>query len=109
MDIQDQDKTIVGTCTQLEKNYLRLTSAPDPSTVRPLHVLKQTLELLKEKWSSESNYAYICDQFKSMRQDLTVQRIRDDFTVRVYEIHARIALEKVSKETATGCVSLFIQ
>ncbi|KAJ1984390.1 hypothetical protein H4R34_000706 [Dimargaris verticillata] len=85
--------TIVGTCTQLEKQYLRLTSAPNPATVRPLHVLKQTLELLKQKWRAEANYPYIRDQFKSMRQDLTVQRIKNDFTVRVYEVNARIALE----------------
>lgn len=71
-----------------------VVQAPDPRTVRPLSTLKQTLELLKRKWRTESNYAYICDQFKSMRQDLTVQRIKNDFTVKVYEIHARIALEK---------------
>jgi hypothetical protein len=45
---------------------------PDPADIRPLPVLRQTLELLKRKWKQEENYAYICDQFKSLRQDLTV-------------------------------------
>ena len=85
---------VVGTCKTLEKKYFRLTSAPNPSQVRPEHVLRETLELLKKKWRKEPNYGYICDQFKSLRQDLTVQRITNDLTVDVYEIHARIALEK---------------
>jgi hypothetical protein len=85
---------VVGTNETLEKKYLRLTAPPVPSNVRPERVLRQTLELLKKKWRKESNYSYICDQFKSMRQDLTVQHIKNDFTVSVYEIHARIALEK---------------
>ena len=85
---------VVGRCQILEKKYFRLTSAPNPDTVRPLHVLHKTLDLLKRKWKTENNYSYICDQFKSLRQDLTVQHIKTEFTVSVYEIHARIALEK---------------
>jgi len=85
---------VVGTCQDLEKRYFRLTSAPNPANVRPEHILRQTLDLLKKRWKKEGNYSYICDQFKSMRQDLTVQHIKNDFTVTVYEIHARIALEK---------------
>ncbi|KAI9779217.1 MAG: hypothetical protein M1839_007469 [Geoglossum umbratile] len=85
---------IVGRCQDLEKKYFRLTSAPNPDAVRPLSVLQKTLEVLKKKWKKENNYSYICDQFKSLRQDLTVQHIKNEFTVTVYEIHARIALEK---------------
>lgn len=84
---------VVGTCEKLEKGYLRLTAPPKPEAVRPERVLRQTLDLLKKKWRKERDYNYICNQFKSLRQDLTVQRIKNDFTVEVYEIHARIALE----------------
>lgn len=35
--------SLVGTCQDLEKSYFRLTSAPDPATVRPEAVLKKAL------------------------------------------------------------------
>lgn len=88
------DGPVVGTCQVLEKNYFRLTAPPKPETVRPLPILKKALDMLIIKWKDEHNYGYICDQFKSLRQDLTVQHIKTEFTVRVYEAHARIALEK---------------
>lgn len=103
-DVIDWDHhTIIGTCSNLEKQYLRLTSAPDSTTVRPLHILKKTLELLLTKWESERNYTYICDQFKSMRQDLTVQRIKNEFTVKVYETHAKIAIQKADLGEYNQC------
>jgi SAC3 family protein LENG8/THP3 len=92
--VSEDTGPVIGRSQKLEKNYFRLTSAPNPDTVRPLPVLQKTLEHLKRKWKQEANYTYICDQFKSLRQDLTVQHIKNEFTVSVYEIHARIALEK---------------
>lgn len=80
-------QTIVGTSRQLEKPYLRLTSAPDPRTVRPLAVLRQTLEHLKRKWRSENNYAWVCDQFKSLRQDLTVRLMRPMPTLPLFPLN----------------------
>ena len=84
---------VVGTCQILEKNYFRLTDAPPPETVRPLPVLEKALTLVWKTWKQGHNYTYACDQFKSLRQDLTVQHIRNSFTVKVYEMHARVALE----------------
>ena len=89
----NQSGPVVGTCQKLEKNYFRLTSAPKPEDVRPLPILEQMFDYLRKKWKEDHNYAYACDQFKSMRQDLTVQHIKTAFTVKVYEAHARIALE----------------
>ncbi|KAL9688559.1 hypothetical protein QQ045_032982 [Rhodiola kirilowii] len=89
-DINWDALTVKGTCQEIEKRYLRLTCAPDPASVRPEEILEIALTMVQ---NSQKNYLYKCDQLKSIRQDLTVQRIRNRLTVQVYETHARLALE----------------
>jgi hypothetical protein len=92
-----QGPIIQGTCQILEKDYLRLTSAPRPELVRPQPILEKHLgNLLKERKNKDyrREYLWFCSQLKAIRQDLTVQHIRSAFTVQVYENHARIALEE---------------
>lgn len=84
----------VGTCQNVEKKYFRLTAAARRPDVRPLPVLQQALALVIADWKDKEDYEYAWDQLKSIRQDLTVQRIKNDFTVKVYECHARIALQE---------------
>lgn len=85
---------IKGTSQTVEKEYLRLTAPPHPSTVRPAPILKKALEMVRAKWkANKCDYIYACSQLKSIRQDCTVQHIKDEFTVLVYETHARVALE----------------
>ncbi|ETO24642.1 hypothetical protein RFI_12513, partial [Reticulomyxa filosa] len=88
---------VIGTCKKLEKSYLRLTSvklfAPEPSEVRDEETCHKVFRMLLNRWRSQRDYAYVGDQFKSLRQDLKVQHIRNQLTVDVYESNARICLE----------------
>jgi len=90
-DGEDEFKAepVVGTCTKLEKSYFRLTGAPVASSVRPPDVLRAALDRLQVR---EYEYEYLCDQLKAIRQDMTVQGVRDELAVDVYEFHARAAL-----------------
>jgi SAC3 family protein LENG8/THP3 len=101
--------TIIGTCQSLEKQYLRLTTIPDPSQVRPENILQKSLKLLKDKWKNKhADYNYISEQFRSIRQDMTIQHIQNDFTVKVYETHARIALENLDLDQFNQCQTALI-
>lgn len=94
-DEQNWEQFVIrGTMQQLEKSYFRLTSAPDPAEVRPEPVLEKALQRLLDMISrGEGKYLYYLDQFKAMRQDCTVQHLRNALAVRIYEAHARAALE----------------
>lgn len=102
---------IVGTCQDLEKHYLRLTLEPDPSKVRPEAVLKRLLKFVLAKYhqrrdaGDDSAYLYVNAQFKLIRQDLTVQHIKDDFAISVYETHGRIAIENSDLGEFNQCQS----
>lgn len=95
-------KPIEGTCEDLEKSFFRLTSAPEPSEVRPRRVVERALERL-EGMGDSVGWHYANDQLKAMRQDLIVQHIRDGLTVRVYEHHARRALDAHAWQEYTNC------
>ena len=96
---------IKGTSTALEKSYLRLTAHVDPTTVRSLPVLEQSFRHVLHRYAGESDYSYLCDQLKSIRQDLLLQRISNEFAVGVYETHARIALSHADIAEFTQCLS----
>jgi hypothetical protein len=75
-NVPNWDKyTIVGTNQDIFKDYLRLTTEPKPDAIRPFAVLQMTLTELKKRWKEKAPYNWICSQFKSLRQDLTVCRV----------------------------------
>lgn len=84
---------VVGKSTSLEKAYFRLTTFPKSDEVRPEKVLKKALAHIKSRFIKTEDFGWANEQLKSVRQDLTVQGLRNKFVVEVYETHARILLE----------------
>ncbi|KFG34084.1 SAC3/GANP family protein, partial [Toxoplasma gondii GAB2-2007-GAL-DOM2] len=60
--------------------------------VRPPEVLRRSFELILRKHREGASWRYVEEQFRSMRQDLTVQGVKDEFSRKVYETNGRLAL-----------------
>lgn len=98
--------TFVGTSQALEKSFLRLTSEPNPANVRPQKVLQKCLPFVLNRYYSENLlYVYINDQLKAIRQDLNIQHRKNQFTIHVYQAHARIAIENNDLGEFNQCLS----
>ena len=64
------------------------------------------VDLLRRK---EVNYFYASDQFKGMRQDCTVQHLRNALSAGIYEAHARCALEHGDTAEYNQCQAQLFQ
>lgn len=91
--VDGKNSGFIGTCQNIEKAYLRLTTFPKVEEVRPLSVLKQSLAHIKKRFIDTEDFDWANEQLKSVRQDLTVQGLKNEFVLEVYETHARIVLE----------------
>ncbi|KAL7579537.1 hypothetical protein ACA910_007912 [Epithemia clementina (nom. ined.)] len=102
----NQGAVVVGTCRMLEKEYLRLTSAPKPELVRPQPILERHFSNLKSEYGDvkrRREYLWFCSQLKAIRQDCTVQHLKNEFCVWVYEFHAKVALENGDMNEFNQC------
>ncbi len=86
--LAEVSKPLVGTSKALEKNFLRLTTEPRAEDVRPQAILKKAMKMVKKRWrKGDVDYKWACEQLKAIRQDLSVQNVRNDITVDVYQTH----------------------
>ncbi|KAL7719785.1 SAC3/GANP family protein [Entamoeba marina] len=105
----DSDKSLVGTCTSLEKKYLRIVDEVRPCDVRPVEVLIQSFDLIKQKQKDGAPYSYLSEQLKSMRQDLVVQKIVTTFTREVYQYDLDFELHNDNLTDVILCISKLME
>jgi len=101
-----KQSNFVGTSVALEKAYLRLTDYPKPENVRPLPTLMKSLAHIKKHYVENEDFDWANEQLKSVRQDLTVQNIRNSFSLNVYETHARLLIEHGDLNEFRQCQSM---
>lgn len=81
-------------------------------------MLEKSLKAVLRAWKEKQDWEWTGSQMKSIRQDLSVsdasvtvsiylqvQHIRTEFTVKVYEIHARLCLENADLGEFNQCQS----
>ena len=96
-----------GRSTNLDKQYLRITGKVKVEDTRPEKVLMKALKYQKKRFLAEEiDYEAFSEQMKSIRQDLTVQSIENDFAVQVYVCHARVAIEEGDLNEFNQCQSI---
>lgn len=105
---QNDSCPFIGCSKSMERMYSRDT--PTPSDIRPESVLVAALKYItgkakkKEKLEGRRNaMKYLSEQLKGMRQDLRVQDIKNNFAVKVYEMHAKLSLECGDLEEFNQC------
>jgi hypothetical protein len=81
---------LVGTSQTVAKGFVRPSSAPLLSAIRPEAVLRRAFAMCLAK--SRDDIEFTADQIKSIRQDLTVQQLESAFSAAVYEFHTRVAV-----------------
>lgn len=83
---------IVGTCTDVERRYLRVQSQPDPGSVRPAYVLQKALKAVARREAAGEPYQDTHDFYMSICQDLRLQQIETELTVAAREGFALCAM-----------------
>ncbi|OSX75237.1 hypothetical protein BU14_0245s0019 [Porphyra umbilicalis] len=101
---------LVGRNMTVEKDFLRLTAEADAALVRPESVLRQALTLVQQRYrDGDTDYAWVCRQLKSIRQDLLVQAIENDLTEAACLTHARVALENSDVGEFNQCLTRLVE
>eukprot|EP01128_Nolandella_sp_AFSM9_P006020 TRINITY_DN3024_c0_g2_i1.p1 TRINITY_DN3024_c0_g2~~TRINITY_DN3024_c0_g2_i1.p1 ORF type:complete len:389 (-),score=124.99 TRINITY_DN3024_c0_g2_i1:171-1310(-) len=95
-----------GISRELQKDFVPTIKLPDPTAIRPLKILKRAFRWVKEQWIENGDYDFVSEQMSSLRQDLAFQNIRTSFTAKVYETHARLAIEKNDKVEFQQCARI---
>jgi hypothetical protein len=68
--------------------------------------LIKSLAHIKSRYVQDEDFEWANEQLKSVRQDMTVQRIRNRFAIEVYECHARILLEHGDLDEFNQCQTM---